>query len=128
MTDLNPLNWNWNQCKAAGKHVVSYVAGGVSVAAALHFISPEQATDITGNLTHVANGLEEFTKGLLGLISAGTVVYTTLRSAKNASPSSQAASLVKEAPGTTVITTPEIAKAVPSESVVSNTDVKVVTK
>ncbi|MEO6381990.1 MAG: hypothetical protein ABIO35_08330 [Nitrobacter sp.] len=94
MSDLNPLNWNWNQYKAAGKHVASYAAGGISVAVALHFISPGQATDISENIGHVTTGINELVKGLSGLLATGTLLYTSLRAAHNASPSSQVTSVV----------------------------------
>lgn len=94
MTDLNPLDWNWQQYKAAGKNVASYAAGGVSVAVALHFLSPAQGGDVTANIGLISDGLTKVATGIAGLVSSGTIIYTALRAAHNASPSSQVTSVV----------------------------------
>ncbi len=94
MSDLNPLAWNWQQYKAAGKHVVSYAAGGVSVAVALHFLSPTQATDITTNIGLISDGLTKVVAGIAGLVAVVAPIYTAMKSAHNASPSSQITSVV----------------------------------
>lgn len=122
------MDFTWNMAKAAGKHVASYVAGGVSVAVAWHFLSPAQGTDITTNINNITSGLEQAAKGFAGLMSAATLAYTSWKAAHNASPVAKAASLEAEVPGTKIITAPEIAAAIPSPNVISNTDAKVVAK
>lgn len=103
MTDLNPLAWNWNQWKASGKHIASYAAGGVSMAVALHFISPSQGGDLTQNISLISDGLMNVAKGVAGLAGILIPVYTAFRAAHNASPSSQVSSVVESlsAPRTT---------------------------
>lgn len=127
--DFNVVNWNWNQAEAAGKHLASATAGAIALAVGYHFLAPSQVlTDVPDNINHIVSGLEETAKGIAGLVSAITLVYTAIKSATKASPVSQAISLEK-IPGTVVITTPEIAKATPdSPNVISNTEVKVVPK
>lgn len=88
------LNWNWNQYKAAGKHVASFAAGGIGVAAALHFISPQQAMDANGNITQIVGGLQQVATGIAGIATVLVPIYTAWRSARNADPTVQAASLV----------------------------------
>lgn len=105
MADLNPLNWNWNQARAAGKNALSYVAGGISVAVAWHFISPGQGTDITGNINDVVEGATQLGKGLAGLIATGSAIYAAFKAANNASPSSQVKSVVQN------LSAPEITQA-----------------
>jgi hypothetical protein len=88
------MNWTWGQYKAAGKHVASYAAGGVSVAVAFHFLSPSQGGDITTNLNSIFDGVKEIAIGVGGLVTVLTPIYTALRAANNASAQNQAASLV----------------------------------
>lgn len=121
-------DWNWNSYKAAGKHVASYIAGGVSIAVTFHFISPTDASGITENLNSIYDGVVKIGTGIAGLAAILTPIYTALKAAHNASPVGQATGLVQAAPGTTIVTTPEIAAAVPSNNVVSNTDTKVTPK
>lgn len=91
-------NWTWAQYQAAGKHVASYVAGGVTMAAALHFISPTQAVDVNGNLKDIFSGLEQVATGVAGLIAVLTPIYTAWRAQKNSTPAAQAAALVQTVP------------------------------
>jgi hypothetical protein len=127
MMDL-PTNWNWNQAKAAGKHLASYAAGGVTVAVAWGLLSSAQGTELTTDIGHVTSGLTELGKGLAGIAGILTPIYTMWRSAHNASPPMQALSLEQAVPGTTIVTSQAVAAATPSANVVSNTDVKVVSK
>jgi hypothetical protein len=121
-------NWNWNSYKAAGKHVASYIAGGLSVAVTFHFISPTDASGITDNISTISDGLTKVATGVAGLLAILTPIYTTLKAAHNASAVGQATGLVQASPGTKIVTTPEIAAAVPSNNVVSNTEAKVTSK
>lgn len=100
-------NWTWAQYQAAGKHVASYVAGGVTMAAALHFISPSQAVDVNGDLKNVFSGLEQVATGITGLLAVLTPIYTAWRAQHNSTPTAQAASLVAAANNTAA---PEVAK------------------
>lgn len=122
------MNWNWNSYKAAGKHVASYAAGGVTVAVVFGLINQGQGVDATADINSITNGIESIAKGIAGLIAIATPIYTAWKAANNASPAGQAAALTAAIPETRIITTPEVAKAVPSDKVMSNEDVKVVTK
>lgn len=121
------LNWTWPQYQAAGKHIASYVAGGVTMAAALHFISPQQAVDVNGNLKDIFSGLQQVATGVAGLVAFATPFYTAWRAQHNSTPQAQALSLVKEVPGTIIVTKPEVAEAA-SPNIVSTTEMKVVPK
>lgn len=126
---MSIFDMTWNQYKAIGKHVASYIAGGITFAVAFHFLSPQQATDINANLNDIYNGFEQMMRGLAGLVAVLTPIYTAWRSAHNASPTQKAVSLTTELPGTKVITTPAIANATPqSPNIMSATEVKVVPK
>jgi hypothetical protein len=95
MMDWNPANWNWNQAKAGGKHVATFAAGGVAAAVALHFISGQQGTEITGNINDVVEGLTQAAKGAAGLVATGLALYNGLKAATNASPQQQVKSVVQ---------------------------------
>lgn len=127
--DLNPISWNWNQYKAAGKHVASYAAGGVTVAVALHFLSDSQGADLGTNINLVVDGAGKVATGIAGIFGVLWPIYNALRAAHNASPTMLASSLAKEVPNTIIVTAPEIAKATPNlPNVVANTEAKVVQK
>jgi hypothetical protein len=129
MADLNPIAWNWTQYKASGRHVASFAAGLIGGAAALHFITPQQATDVNGDITALFTGLEQVATSIAGLIAICVPIYTAFKAAHSASPTMEAKSLVAAEPKTIIVTTPEIAAATPEVSnIVSNTDVKVTTK
>lgn len=89
------FDWNWNQAKAAGRHVASYAAGGVTALVAFHFLSPQQGTDINGNITQIVSGLEQVSKGIAGILAIVVPIYTAMRSANSASPQNQVKSIVQ---------------------------------
>lgn len=118
-----------NQVYAAGRHVASYVAGGVSVAVALHFLSPSQGGDLGTSINQVSDGITQIAKGIAGICAVLTPIYTAWRAAHSASPTQEAISLVSAKPGTIVVTTPEIAQATPNvPNIVSNEEKKVVSQ
>lgn len=92
---FNPTTWNWSQYKAAGKHVVSYAAGGVTVAVAFHFLSPAQGQDISQNIGLITDGATKIATGIAGLIAILAPIYNALRAANNSSPSAQITSVVQ---------------------------------
>lgn len=120
--------YNWNSYKAAGKNFASYAAGAVTMLVGVHLLTPTQATDATNDINSIVSGIEAI-GNLIGLITGIlTLVYTMLKSAYNASPIGQATGLRQAVPGTTIVTTPEIAAAIPDDNVISNTEVKVIPK
>lgn len=94
MSDFNPVNWNWAQLKAAGRHGLTYVAGGVSAAVALHLLSPTQGSEITSSLNLLAHGVGEIATAVGGIAAVVVPLYTSWRAAKSASPSEQVKSVV----------------------------------
>ncbi len=103
MADLNPMQWTWPQLQAAGKHVASYAAGGVSVFVALHFISPPQGLEATESINSIVDGVTQIAKGVAGLAAILVPVYTSWRAAHNASPAQQVEHVVAQlnaSPGT----------------------------
>lgn len=122
------MTWNWNSYKAAGKHVASYAAGGVTVAIAIGLLNSSQGANATADINSIATGLESIAKGIAGLLAILTPIYTMWKSANNASPIGQATGLRQAVPGTTIVTSPEIANAIPDDNVISNQDVKVIPK
>jgi hypothetical protein len=124
--NMNPLTWNWNQAKAAGKHVVSFGAGATAFAVMAHFISPAAGTGITQNINDVFNGLEQAATGIAGLISALILIYTSLRSANNASPASQVASVKAAEPAVLVQAVQEVSPSMLRDAVAAQPEVKAV--
>ena len=127
-TNLNPLDWNWTQWKRAGRNVLSYAAGGVSAAVALHLISAGQGGDILTNINLIGDGVDKVATGIGGLIAIAMPIYTVWKAAHSASPAAQATSLQQAVPNTTIITSPEVAAATESPSIVSNATIKAVPK
>ena len=124
--NINPMTWNWNQYAAAGKHIASAAAGAVGLAVVWHFVSPEQGANVTQNINDVVNGLEQAAKGFAGLIAAATLVYTSLKSANNASPASQVASVKAADPAALVQAVQAVSPATLRDAVAMQPDVKAV--
>jgi X-X-X-Leu-X-X-Gly heptad repeat protein len=134
------MNWNWNQYKAAGKHVASYAAGGVTMALAWGLISPNDASQMTEGISTIVSGIEQLAKGVGMLAGVIIPIYTAWRAAHNASPNEQAKSVAanvdqitdktaKLAVINTVGEMPEVKKIVTTENVALNTaSAKVVTQ
>ena len=91
-------NWNLQQYKAAGKHVASFAAGAVGMAAAMHFISPSQAVTAQGDLTQIFTGLQQVATGCAGLAAILVPIYTAWRAAHNQAPQQLAVNLLKTTP------------------------------
>lgn len=92
--DMNILNWNWNEKAAAGRHVLSYVAGGVTALVGWHFLTPQDASSITENLNTIWDGIVKVGTGVAGLAAVLTPIYTALVAKKSAEPASQIKSVV----------------------------------
>lgn len=110
---------NSDQVNAAARHIASFAGGTIVMFGLGTKINPDTLTAIinaTGTLVNDA-------VVLIGLLSPLIAGYFAT---KSASPVAQAAAVA--ATGAKVITTPEIAAAVPSPNVISSNDVKVVAK
>lgn len=123
------MNLTWDQYKAAGRHVASYAAGGVTVAVTMGLLTNGQGADLNSALSSIVDGVGHITAGLVTIAGIVTPFYTAWRSSHSANPSIQAASITASVPGTVVIGPPQMANDTPgSPNVISNTDVKVVPK
>lgn len=87
--NINPAKWGWNEWKAAGRHVSTFVAGGISVAVAVKFLSPGDAQLLTDNVAHITTGLKELAEGVAGLIAFGISVRNMLAAKSAAEPANQ---------------------------------------
>lgn len=118
----------WSQVKAAGRHVGSYAAGIISALVAFRLLSPQQGADLTQNVTTLFTALQSAAEAVAGIVGTVAPIYFAWRAAHSASPVEQAKSLKETVPGTTIVTSPEVAKAVPGPEVVANTEAVVVPK
>jgi hypothetical protein len=107
------------QVNAACRHIASAVGGAILVFGLSGKIDVNAVNQIITAAGTVVNDVVI----LIGLVSPMIAAYFA---SKSASTQSQAAALA--ATGAKVITTPEIAAAVPSNNVMSATDVKVISK
>jgi hypothetical protein len=114
------MNWTWDQYKAAGKHLASYTAGGVTVAVAFGVLTSSQGVDANADINSIISGLESVAKGVAGLIAIITPIYTAWMAAHNASPQVRLNAVAAMPEVSKIITTPEVAKATPSDKVQSS--------
>lgn len=144
--NIDVRTWGWNEWKAAGRHVGTYAAGGVTVAVAFNFISPEQGQVVGESIGHITSGLTELAKGIAGLVSVGYPIYNMLKAKSAAEPGNQAIAVAenlrrnhgivpaparKEIIGAVakmpevdgvVVASPALAKAIPESNVVATAD------
>lgn len=105
MADLNPINWNWTQTKAAGRNAASYAAGGVTMLVALHYISPGQGESLGTDINLITDGLAKIATGVAGISAILLPIYTAWRAAHQSSPSEQVKSVI------TNLSAPQITQA-----------------
>jgi len=98
-------DWNWNQYKSVGRHVITGVGCVTATLVAVHFISPAQQTDIINNVSTIYDGVVKVVTGIAGLIGVLAPIYAALKSKDAASPASQVNSVVKN------LSAPEITQA-----------------
>ena len=60
---------------AFGRHVLSYAAGAVTVAAALHVVSPDQANSLSTAITQIVSGVQTAMGGVATVVSVGAGLY-----------------------------------------------------
>jgi hypothetical protein len=107
------------QVNAAARHVASFAGGAIVMFGLGSKVNP----DTLNALINAAGNLVNDGIVLAGIVSPLVAAYFA---SKTASPTAQAAAV--GATGAKVITTPEIAAAVPSPNVMSSNDVKVVAR
>jgi hypothetical protein len=103
------------QVAAFSRHIATFAAGAVTVGVGLHFISPDQGTQIGNAVSGIINGVESIIGGIATLIAIGSGVYA----AWTASPTSQIKAVVANPDVSKVVTTPAVAATVPGDKVVS---------
>lgn len=125
------------QWASLGRHAVSYsagaataIAGVAAYAGALHILQPDQAGGLVSGFQQVADGVKAVVGGVTTLAGGLATLTTTgmgIWAAYTASQKNRAQA-VAAIPGTTVVTTPELAAATPQTNIVSNTAVTLVPK
>lgn len=108
----------------------------ISGAAALHLLTPQDATNLTNGVNQVSTGLGQVITGITAILAIVGPIVTWLgaqwagrAATKAADPVTQATALVKNVPGTTIITSPALDAATPNiPAIVSNTEKKVVSQ
>lgn len=83
-----------------GRHVLTYSMGAVTMAVAVHAVSPEQGASITKAVTDIGSGIASITGGVTTLVAIGSALYA----AWSAAPSSQIKAVAAQ---------PDVAKIVP---------------
>lgn len=63
------------QLAAFGRHVASYTAGAVTVGVGLHFLTPDQGSQIGTALSGIINGVESIAGGMASLVAIGSGLY-----------------------------------------------------
>lgn len=117
------MQFNVDVINSALRHVATYVAGAITAAATFHLMTTDQAQVLSTSLSHIVEGLSQIAIGVGPIIA----LVSAFIAARSSTPAAKVQS-VSELPGTTVVTTPAIATALPQTNVVSNTEVKVVPK
>lgn len=97
LNTLNPLTWNWNEKKAAGRHVLSYAAGAVTMAAVWGMISQGDASTLTQGLSDIGAGAEQLAKGVAAIAGVLIPIYTALMAKRSAQPDQQIKSVIANA-------------------------------
>jgi hypothetical protein len=111
-----PTSINQAQLLTAGRHVLSFVMGGVAIGSIMHVISADQANALTGAFNQIATGLSSVAAGVATLVTMATAAYAAyLRSDHNLIASVAAMPSVT----TVVVATPAQADSIPSSKVVS---------
>lgn len=91
----NPTTWNWGQWEAAGRHGLTYLAGGLSVLVAWGLLAQGDSTVIMTALNEILDGSAKVVKGLGGLAAVLIPIYTALKAAKKSSPPEQVKSVAE---------------------------------
>lgn len=135
---------------AGGRHVATFVGGGITMFAALHLITGGDAESAGKALSQIGNGFAEIVTGVGTMIAVISGLYATLSAnplwqllsgskavaanpelAKSVAVQDQAtvADAAQAMPQVqTVVASPAVAQATENQSVVATTDVEVVNK
>lgn len=83
-----------------GRHALTYSMGAITMAVAVHAVSPDQGASITKAITDIGSGIASITGGVTTLVAIGSAMYAAYKAA----PSSQIKSVAAQ---------PDVAKIVP---------------
>jgi hypothetical protein len=95
--NLNPLTWNWNEQKAAGRHVLNTAGSVLATLAAVHLftgLTPDVAASVTDNLNTIYDSVIKIVTAVGGIAAALAPVYAALTAKKSAEPAEQVKSVV----------------------------------
>lgn len=104
------------QLAAFGRHIVSYAAGAATAGVAIHFLTPDQGSQLTAGITNIVNGVDSIVGGVATLVAVGSALYA----AWTASPKSQIKAVAANPDVSKVIAAPAVANSIPSNKVVSS--------
>jgi hypothetical protein len=110
------------EVNAALRHLASFGAGAATVLIGFGAISADSAHQAVAAINQVVEGLSQATGGVFKLaVILGPAIATIAArfAAKSASPIAQINAVAANPDVTKVVTTPEIAGAIPSDKVVS---------
>lgn len=103
------------QVAAFGRHVVTFAAGAVTVAVALHVATPDDAQNATSAIDQIVSGSKSIVAGATTLIGLASALYASW----TASPLSQLLSVSRNPDVKAITTPPAVAAAIPSAKVSS---------
>jgi hypothetical protein len=103
------------QLSAFGRHVVSYGAGVATVAVGIHFLNPDQGTQLATALKQLVDGLTTTVGAVSTLVAIGSGLYASW----TASPVSQIKAVAANPDVSKVVATPQVANSIPSGKVVA---------
>lgn len=122
--DVKPFPITMNSVYAFGRHAFTAAMTVVATLATIHILNAPDASHATEAINQIGTGITNVIAGLSTLFAIASGVYAGIK----ASPLSQIFSLLQQRPQTIIVTDKDLADKVPSNAVVSNTDVKVVSK
>ena len=107
---------------AFGRHLVTAVGTACAVLVGIGMMPPEQSTSTIDAVKQITHGLQEIIVGASVLVSAVMGVVAAFK----ASPMAQMLSVSKHPEVQAIVTSAEIANAVPSPKVVAPADIEAV--
>ena len=95
MNYLIPKNWTWDQWKAFGRHVITYISGIVSGAMVIGIISNADGTKLIAAISDLADGAGKVATSIVTIVGILAPLYAALKASKSASPDSQVKAAAK---------------------------------
>ena len=101
------------QIQAFGRNAVSYAMGAITVLAATHIASPDQAQTATNAITQISQGVALIISGGGTLVAFGSAMWATI----SASLKSQIASVQASPKAQVTVSDPKLAAGIPGVQV-----------